>query len=380
MKYSVSIIHYSLFSIKQPATRMNIAQFIKPEVLNVKGYHLAKREYNIKLDQNENPFGFPESLKEKLWQRLRNLDWARYPDFQMENLTKKIAEFVQLPEESVVVGNGSNSLIQALLMVTLSLGDKLIVPEPTFTLYSLFGKMLGAEVVTCRLHAEDFSLPLPEMLQAVHEPRARLLVLCTPNNPTGNSFSMQAIRTLLDQFPGLMVIDEAYQEFSRQDAKPLLEEYENLVILRTFSKAMALAGMRIGYLMAAPGICAEVKKARLPYSVNLFSEMAVTVALEEWALLQDNVREIIAQRESLWPKLHEFSSFKVYPSDANFFLVRATDGRALFQYLLQDGILARDVSSYPGLENCLRISVGTREQNELLLESLKKWETSPTDR
>ncbi len=355
---------------------MNLEKFIKPEVLHLKGYHLAKREYIIKLDQNENPFGFPEALKEKFWQRVRKLDWGRYPDFQMESLTEKIAAYAQLPAENVVVGNGSNSLIQALLMVTLSPGDRLLIPEPTFTLYDLTGKMLGAEVVNCRLHPEDFSLPLTEILQASRAPRAKLLVLCTPNNPTGNSFSIRHLQTLLEAFPGLVVIDEAYHEFSRQDAKPLLSAHENLVILRTFSKAISLAGMRIGYLMAAPEICAEVKKARLPYSVSLFSETAVVVALEEIDQLKGTVREILARRDSLGLALREFSSLQVFPSDANFFLVRAKKGAALFQHLLQDGILVRDVSSYPGLDNCLRISVGKLEENHKLLQSLKKWETS----
>jgi histidinol-phosphate aminotransferase len=259
-------------------------------------------------------------------------------------------------------------------MVTLSPEDRLIIPEPTFTLYGLTGKMLGAEVVTCRLHPEDFSLPLQEILQASRAANARLLALSTPNNPTGNSFPIQQLRMLLDAFPGLVVIDEAYHEFSRVDAKPLLREHDNLVILRTFSKAMALAGMRVGYLMAAPEICTEVKKARLPYSVSLFSETAVAMALEEIDLLNSAVREILDQRDYLLPALREFSSLRVYPSDANFFLLRTKDGTAMFQHLLQDGILVRDVSSYPGLENCLRISVGRREQNQKLLESLKRWE------
>ncbi len=294
----------------------------------------------------------------------------------MERLTERIADYAQLPSENVLVGTGSNSLIQALLMVALAPGDRFIIPDPTFTLYGLFGKMLGAEVVSCRLHPENFSLPMEEMLAACGSPRAKLLALCTPNNPTGNSFPLAQLRELVQAFPGLVVIDEAYREFSAQDAKPLLHEFENLVILRTFSKALALAGMRVGYMMAAPEICNEVRKARLPYSVNLFSETAVMVALDEIAYLKEQVREIIAQRASLLPALRAFTSLRVYPSDANFILVRARNGLALFQHLLREGILVRDVSGYPGLENCLRLSVGTREQNHRLLESLSNFENS----
>jgi histidinol-phosphate aminotransferase len=154
----------------------------------------------------------------------------------------------------------------------------------------------------------------------------------------------------------------------------LLRAHENLMILRTFSKAMSLAGMRVGYLLTAPEICAEIKKARLPYSVNLFSEVVAAVALEEIHVLKKSVATILAQRDALWPALRAFSFLKVYPSDANFFLVRAHNGAALFQHLLQDGILVRDVSGYPGLEHCLRISVGKQEENKKLLESLKNWE------
>ncbi|MGH7493762.1 MAG: histidinol-phosphate transaminase [bacterium] len=352
---------------------MNPERYFRPEVLNVKGYHLDKRACQIKLDQNENPFGFPDFLKEKFFARVKTLDWARYPDFQMESLNQKIARFTDLPADKVLVGNGSNSLIQAVLVATLSPGDQIIVSEPTFTLYGLTGKILGAEVISCLLHPEGFSLPMEEILLASRSPRAKVLVLCTPNNPTGNNFPLGDIRVLLQQFPGLVMIDEAYHEFSRQDAKPLLREFENLVILRTFSKAMAMAALRVGYLMAAPEICAQVRKVRLPYSVNLFSELAAELVLEETDQLYRFVREIIQQRDELAPRLRAFSFLRVYPSDANFFLVRAQNGPALFQWLLRAGILARDVSGYPGLENCLRFSVGTAEQNRKLLESLERF-------
>ena len=352
---------------------MNLERYLKPEVLHLKGYHLDKRDHRIKLDQNENPFGFPGYLKEKFCGRVQALDWGRYPDFQMESLTQKIAHFVGLPPQNVVAGNGSNALIQATLIAALAPGDHLIVPEPTFTLYGLTGKILGAKVVSCRLHPENFSLPVEDIMHRSRAPRAKLLVLCTPNNPTGNSFPLDEIRFILREFPGLVVLDEAYHEFSRQDALPLLREFKNLVILRTFSKAMALAALRVGYLMAAPEICAEIRKVRLPYSVNLFSELGAELALEEIDHLRRLVREIILQRDGLALRLREFPGLRLYDSDANFFLLRVLDGAALFQHLLRDGILVRDVSGYPGLENCLRLSVGSAEQNQKLLESLRRF-------
>ncbi|MDQ7064967.1 MAG: histidinol-phosphate transaminase [candidate division KSB1 bacterium] len=354
---------------------VNWNSLIKPEVLAIAGYHLAKHEYVVKLDQNENPFGVPEPLREEILRRLRARDWSRYPDFQMQRLTERIAAYAGALTERVVVGNGSNSLIQALFWVVLAPGDRMIVTEPTFSLYAQFARMLGAEVRTCRLQPETFALPLEALRREIREPRAKMLVLCSPNNPTGNQFSLTDIETLISEFDGLVVLDEAYREFSEQDALALLERYENLLLLRTFSKAFALAGLRIGYLLGAPALCEQVKKARVPYSVNLMAETAAEVCLDHLDILQQQIRDIIRLRQELLEALAPLKRVRAYPSDANFVLIRTDEPRRLFQFLLEDGILVRDVTGYPMLKQCLRISVGTESENQRLLRRLQQWET-----
>ena len=353
---------------------MNWEYIIKKEVLQEQGYHLKKYPHTIKLDQNENPYGFPDELKEQVLSRMKRLDWARYPDFQMERLTELMAHFVGLPTNQVVVGSGSNALIQSLFWVVLSPGDRLILTEPTFTLYRLFGQMLGAEPRICPLHEKDFSLALDCLEAELQHPRAKLLVLCSPNNPTGNAFPLQQIRDLAAQFKGLVVIDEAYVEFSRQDAKILLQEFENIAILRTFSKAMAMAGLRFGYFMAHPELCAQVQKARLPYSVNIMAEAAVEVCLSNRPAFEKRVGEIIAQREHIYHAVRNLSFVQIFPSDANFFLMRVPDSEALFHFFLEQGILVRDVSKYPMLQNCLRFCIGKPDEMQHFLTALKLWD------
>ncbi len=349
---------------------------VKPEVMAISGYHLAKHDFTIKLDQNENPFGVPESLRDEILRRLSARDWSRYPDFQMQHLTARIAEYAGVPAEQVVVGNGSNSLIQALFWVALAPGDRMVVTEPTFSLYAQFARMLGAEVAVCRLRADTFALPVDDLRQAIADPRVKMLVLCSPNNPTGNRFSLAEIEALAAEFDGLLVLDEAYREFSEQDARPLLERFENVVLLRTFSKAFALAGLRIGYLLAAPVLCEQVKKARVPYSVNLMAETAADVCLDHLDVLQKRIREIVRLREELLQSLARMQRIRAFPSDANFVLIRTDEPKRLFQFFLEDGILVRDVTGYPMLEQCLRISIGTQTENQQLLKRLEQWETA----
>ncbi len=351
-------------------------RIIKPEVLRLDAYRLKKRRSRIKLDQNENPYELPAELKQQILESIAQRRWSRYPDFQMENITQRIAAHAGLPVENVVVGSGSNSLIQALLMVTLTPGDRVLVTEPTFTLYRLFSEMLGARVRSLRLQKRDFSLPFEELQRESGDARTKLLILCSPNNPTGNRFPTEQLEALVRNFSGLVVIDEAYSEFCEQDGRELLQKYENVVLLRTFSKALALAGLRVGYLLARPEFGEQVIKARLPYSVNLAAEAAVEVCLENIDLLRARIETIKAQRQLMFAELNKLQRIRVFPSDANFFLIRCREREALFEFLLENGILVRDVSRYPMLENCLRVSIGSESENRQLLHCLQEWDAS----
>jgi len=210
------------------------------------------------------------------------------------------------------------------------------------------------------------------ILKARKESRAPVTIVCSPNNPTGSSLSPAEVERLCEQGDGLVVIDEAYHEFSGQTVVPLLERHPNLVVLRTFSKAMALAGLRVGYLLASPELVREVNKARLPYNLNFFSQAAAIEALQEKDALAKSVRRLVAARERLRERLADVPGVRAWPSDANFFLLEClgADPRAVFAGLLRRGVLVRDVTSYPMLSRCLRVSVGSEKENDAFLHAL----------
>ncbi|HYN87316.1 MAG TPA: histidinol-phosphate transaminase [Ardenticatenaceae bacterium] len=355
---------------------MDGLKFIKPEVRALSAYTLRQYPYSHKLNQNENPLGYPEELKQKVWERVAKQDWARYPDFDLVEITEKLAAHNRVAPEQVLVGNGSNELIYVTLAVTVSRGDTVAIPVPTFSLYKLIARVMGADVHEVAMRREDnFALPIEELLTGTRDHPIRVLVVCTPNNPTGTAYPFEDLRQLASKSGALVIIDEAYREFAPgQDAARLLEEFGNVVILRTFSKAMAMGGLRVGYAIARPEVAREIHKAKLPYALNSFSEAAAIVALENLRPFEAEVEEIRVQRDWLYARLGEIDSLHVYPSAANFFLLRlerSTPASVFHELLEREGLLVRDVSSYPGLQGHLRVSVGTAEQNRLLVETLR---------
>jgi histidinol-phosphate aminotransferase len=284
-----------------------------------------------------------------------------------------LADFAGVGHDGVLVGNGSNELIEALLLVTVGPGTRVVIPEPTFTLYALLTGILGGEAVRVRL-GEGFLYDASALVDAARQSNARLIIVCSPNNPTGSVLPLPDVERLCRETEGLVVIDEAYHEFAGTSVVPLLERHPNLVVLRTFSKAMALAGLRIGYLLAAPALVREIDKARLPYNLNFFSELAALAALERSDVLGDAVARLRRLRDGLMAELSLLPGVKVHPSHANFFLLELahSDPKATFEALYARGILVRDVTSYPGLSKCLRVSVGSEEENAALLAGLKE--------
>jgi len=344
---------------------------VKPQVLEVPAYTLRAYEADIKLNQNENPFDFPQDLKEETFRRFRDRQWSRYPDFVPDSLRLGLAEFVGWPKDGVLVGNGSNELLQATLMVLIKSRTRIGIPSPTFTVYRLISNILGAEIVDISLNP-DFSYNVDELISKSRESEANVLIINNPNNPTGSAIPEEGLKRILDEFPGYVLLDEAYYEFCGHSGLGLLAEYPKLIITRTFSKAMGMAGLRVGYLLAHPELVAQISKAKLPYNINQFSITAAEVALENMGIFRVAIDNVLKEKERLGKELSKLPGFKVYPSEANFFLVQSpVEPRVLFDELYEQGILIRDVSSYPMLSKCLRISVGTREENDRLLSALR---------
>ena len=351
---------------------MNPLQHVKPAVRKIGAYTLAARQAPVKINQNENPYDLPEAVKRRVVEQAMGRSWSRYPDFDPQELLEKLAAFAGWRADGVLAGNGSNELIEALLLVTVGPGTRVLVPEPTFTLYALMTKILGGELVPARLGPElEY---LPQELVATREALApSVTIVCSPNNPTGSFLEPEDVAALCAGHDGLVVIDEAYHEFAGRSVVPLLADHPNLVVLRTFSKAMGMAGLRVGYLLASPELVREVNKARLPYNLNFFAQMAAIAALDERALLQERVDTLVRDRDELFRRLAHVPGVRPYPSRANFILFELEDAdpKAAFEEIYQRGVLVRDVSAAPRLSRCLRVSVGSEPENEAFLEALR---------
>ena len=346
---------------------------IKPRVRELRAYTLTPDRGSIKINQNENPWGMPASIKRESLRRLENRAWSRYPDFVPASLHERLAAFAGWKPEGIVAGNGSNELIQALLMVTVGEGKRVLISEPTFALYRQVATVLGGEVVSVPLTSQ-----LTYDVKAIHEAIKKIdpdvMIICSPNNPTGCVMLERDLTPLLETSGGLVVIDEAYFEFAGRTVVPLLERYPNLVVFRTFSKAMAMAALRVGYLLAEPSLAREISKAVLPYNLNAVSQTSAEVAVEMYEReLQPLVQRIIAERERLYAELKNIEGLTPTPSQANFMVVRSRiEPRRVFAELLRHDILIRDVSGYPLLKDYFRVSVGTPTENDALITALRE--------
>lgn len=346
---------------------------IKPYVREIRPYSLRPEPARVKLNQNENPWDMPVEIKQETLRRLQDRAWSRYPEFTPSSLIKRLAEFSGWTAEGTLVGNGSNELIQALLMVTVCEGKRVLICEPTFALYRQIATLLGGEVVSVPLSPE-LTYDVNALKAVTESIKPDVTIICSPNNPTGCTIPESALVSLLEASNGLVAVDEAYREFAGETAATLLKQHNNLVVLRTFSKALAMAALRVGYLLTTPDLAREISKALLPYHVNSFSQTAAEVAIEMYeSKLKPLVTLILAERDRVFSELSRIPGLDPVPSRANFLIVRsAIAPRRVFDELLGRGILIRDVSGYRMLQNYFRIGVGTPEENNLLLESLRE--------
>ena len=345
---------------------------VKPSVRAQGAYTLAAPVARHKLNQNEAAEDLDPALKAAILERVATQPWHRYPEFTPRALLEQLGAHYGWDPDGILVGNGSNELIQAAMAVTLDRDDAIVAPAPTFSLYRLMAAVLGARYHGVAL-GPSFRYDLPAMLAMVQEVAARVLVLNTPNNPTGSTLTRAEILQALESTPGLVMVDEAYVEFGGESAVPLLAEQPRLIVLRTFSKALGLAGLRFGALLAHPALTREIAKGKLPYNVNLVTLEAAAVALGRADLIAQRVQRTIATLDRTMAALRQLPGLTVFDSAANFFLVRSSvmPATTLFQRLFDEyGILVRDVSTGAGLEECLRISVGTDDDMDAVIAAL----------
>jgi len=351
-----------------------VNKWVRKEIRNISAYHVADASNLIKLDAMENPYTWPDELR-KLWQQeLAHLDVNRYPDPQAKELTQSLRKAMSIPEEmGMMLGNGSDEIIQIIAMALAGKDRTLMSIEPGFVMYKMIAEFCAMDYVGIPLKAEDFSLDMPALLKAIEEESPAVIFLAYPNNPTGNLFARDELICLLNASSGLVVIDEAYAPFTDESFINLLGEYDNLVVMRTVSK-MGLAGLRLG-LLAGPKVWLdEFDKVRLPYNINVLTQVSAKLALDNQPVFDEQTNQIKQSREFLFQALLKLDGVTPYPSDANFILARVPQGRAdeLFQKIKDAGVLIKNMHhSHELLVDCLRLTVGTAEENMRLFEVLR---------
>lgn len=345
----------------------DIDRLVRPNIRNLVPYSSARDEFHgeakVFLDANENSLGSPL------------LTWRnRYPDPHQTALKARLSEVKGVGAEHIFLGNGSDEAIDILYRAFCEPGrHNVVVCPPTYGMYEVSAAINGVDVRKAPLTA-GFGLDMEALEDAV-DADTRIVWLCSPNNPTGNSLDRTDIETVLNNFEGLVVVDEAYINFSRQRSLLTeLTEYPNLVVLQTLSKAWGLASLRIGMAFASAAVVEVMNRIKPPYNINGASQELALQALEEVGQVNDMIRILVSERERLADALHAHPAvLHVFPSDANFLLVRVSQARALYTHLLDNGIVVRDRSTQPGCADCLRITVGTPFENEALLKVLDAW-------
>ncbi len=348
---------------------------VRADIALREGYHSPQIDVDVRLNTNEAPEAPPEGFHRALHGLLDEVAWHRYPDRSAAVLRARLAERYGREPSEVFVANGSNEVLQTLLLTYGGAGRKTALFEPTFAMHGHIAKTVGSAVVEGD-RAEDYSLDLDEVRRVVAEHQPEVLFLCSPNNPSGivdPPGTVEKVLDIMDGTGGLLVVDEAYGQFADYSAVPLIDEDTPLVVTRTFSKTWAMAGARLGYLLGPAWLVAELEKTVLPYHLDSFKQAAGIAALGFAGEMDERVEGIKAERERMVAALSEMP-VTVWPSGANFFLFRANDmsGQDLWQALVDQSVLVRNCSNWPRIAECLRVTVGTAEDNDRFLEAVKQ--------
>ena len=355
--------------------RQVVRDFIRQDIQGTHAYAVQAAQGLIKLDAMENPYPLPAELQQELGRRLGALPINRYPARQVDQLKAALARHVSMPEgQAIMLGNGSDELIALLAMACDRTGVSVLAPEPGFVMYGMSARQQGLHYVGVPLSA-DFELDGPAMLEAMRKHRPALVYLAYPNNPSANLWDAAVMRQIIAAAPGMVVLDEAYQPFSSRSwidemrADPLANE--KVLLMRTLSK-FGLAGVRIGYMLGAKPLIGQIDKLRPPYNVSVLNAECALFALEHEAVFADQAQEIRQQRERLLAQLRAMGGVTAFPSQANMILIRVADAARTFERLKQRGLLVKNMSPlHPLLANCLRLTVGTPQENDLLISAME---------
>lgn len=358
-----------------PAQRQaRVNRWITPRIRALSSYQVHDAAGLIKIDFMENPYSWPSAMVEEWLAVLRSVPLNRYPNASAAALKAGLRDKLRVPAEmALLLGNGSDELIQIICLALAGPGRMVLSPSPSFSMYKMIASYTGLGYVGVPL-AEDFSLDMPAMRAAIERHQPAVVFLSYPNNPTGNVWDEHELCEIIEAAPGVVVVDEAYQAFADADFMPYLQRYDNLLILRTLSK-LGLAGLRLGILIGAANWLDELNKVRLPLNVNVLTEASATFALQHYDVLLAQAAQICADRAVLLAGLQQLPGVTAYPSRANFILFRVATERAdeVYEGLKTHGILIRNLS-VPGtaLAGCLRVTVGTPAENSAFLSAMAR--------
>jgi histidinol-phosphate aminotransferase len=358
---------------------MKIKDLVQKEVKDLSCYEVKTilgqkdQEKIVKLNLNEN-FAMPnQKIQELLLDACRSIDVRAYPPPRGSLATKAISGFLGFSESKVSVANGADEIMDLLMKVFVRKGSKVIVVEPSFPMYTFFAQLYGGSAVPVLLRP-DFSLDVDAVLEKADK-STRLLFVCSPNNPTGNQFREADVKRLLQEFKGVVVVDEAYVDFAQGSVISWVRDYDNLAVLRSFSKAFGLAGLRLGYLVSNKSIVEYVQRVVGPFNVNSVTQQAIALALEKWSYFKQQIESVVNEREWLMKNLRQTDGVKPYPSDANFILFKVTKdsltSATVTERIENRNVLVKDRGHLPLLENCIRVTVGNRSMNKAFLSALK---------
>lgn len=343
----------------------------RPEILAATAYHVAPAEGMIKLDAMENPYAWPETLVDAWLETLRQAHPNRYPNPQAPALKSALRRYARIPEAAeLLLGNGSDEIIQIVLLALVGQpGATVLAPEPTFVMYRQIATWLGLNFIGVPLK-QDFALDLDAMLANIARHRPKVVFLAYPNNPTGNLFDQSAILKIIEQTSGLVVVDEAYAPFARVSFMDMLGRFDNLLVMQTLSK-LGMAGLRLGFLAGPRTWLEQFDKLRLPYNINVLTQLSVEFALTHLDVFEQQTARIRADREALLAELASLPRVKVFPSATNFILFRVAEADLVFERLRRQGVLIKNLNASGGLlAGCLRVTVGTPAENQAFLSAL----------
>lgn len=345
---------------------------VKDEVRKLKAYLAEVNRLPIKLDANENPYELPEEIINAIKKNVNYAMLNRYPDPRASILCSKLAKYVKndIDGDMIITGDGSDELINIIVSTYINSGRGVLIPTPGFSMYNIYSSINCARVIEFN-RDENFNIDMDEMISVIKTEKPYLVFICNPNNPTGTLTGREDIIKLLENCGCIVIVDEAYFEFSGFTIVDLVNKYDNLIVLRTLSKAWGLAGLRLGYLISNKAVISELLKVKSPFNVNSITQDAAAAVLDFEDYMKEKTSQILKERDRIISELKTIKNIRLFDTEANFIMIKVPDANLINNILIQSGIAIRNFNNYQGVSNCIRITVGKKDENDRLLNIIK---------